>query len=578
MSSADFEASVGDRLGGRWAISWLGFVITAPISLAVLALTAQRMEDVPAWLLIGVCGVGIGGAWSLLLHRTAFRDRALQPVPLTWVIGASVTAALLFVGTALVLGASLDVLNDDVIAVRFIALFVVIAFWGPLLTLTLDSHWRYRVEREALIRQEVQQALASEQERELLKDVRESVLADVNSHVTSANRSLIDQIDRLMEAGASDTSSVAGELRATAESSVRSYSHQLEERARIVHRTPGFISALLNVVRYQPFRPLAVSVVYVITTTPREIAEEGLMTGLGLLVVTVTLIFAIMLWLNRTMRRWPQHHASIFIGGLVLIQAPSFVLAPIRGAVTGQASSMADVAVSAIFGTFVVFATSAFGAWNRTRQQVLAEFRNEVDQETIATLVRSEALAKASREAAIILHGSVQTQLHACALAIEEATRTGNLMEVNRALVQARAVLENPGIDGVSEVSGSLQQLLGARVSQWNGLLNVLVSLDAPTADIQGEMATHVAAVVEEGIANAFHHGSARNVEAVVVDDGDGVVVTVTDDGTGPAGGSPGLGSRLFARGGSPWRLEAVDGGARLNVRVQIRGVRPLSS
>lgn len=552
-------------------MSWQASVISVPLAIAVIALSAQASADALTWLLIAVVAVAVSACWAYLMHRTVFRDRAVRPVALSWVIATTIIIASLYVGTAVILGLLLDVLDVDSAAAQFVSLWIVAVFGGLLLTLVLDSQWRFRVQREELIQQEVQQQLARAQELDVLREIRESVLSEVGQQVKTSSADLMRRIDDLVDAGEADVGSLAQELRDTADRTVRPLSHELADRARRKHRTPGLLAALANIARYQPFRPVAVSIVYLVTGTLREINLHGWTIGVGLLVTSVAFIFAIMLPLNQAMNRWPDHHVSIYLVGLLLIQAPTVLLTPLREQVTGEVITVGSLVVTALFGSIVVVGTSAFGSWNRTRKEVIADFRSEVDEETIATLARGEAVARATRDAALVLHGSVQTQLHAAAMALEEATRSGDLGEVNRALVRARAVLEEPGIELMDKSSSTLEELLDARVTQWNGLLGVTLTVGEPAASLQGEVAAHVAAVVEEGIANAFHHGSARHVDVVVGEDADGLVITVVDDGTGPVGGSPGLGSRLFSAGGAPWRLEGVEGGSRLVVRVMPR-------
>ncbi len=549
-------------------MSWQAAAITVPLAIGVIALAAQAANDVLTWFLIAVTAVAVSAAWTYLMHRTVFRNRAITPVAMPWVIATELIVGLLYVGTAVTLGLSLNLLSPGAAASQFIPLFLIVVIGGPLLTLILDSQWRFRVQRDILIQQSVQQQLASVQELDVMRDIRASVHGEVGQQLQTSGAALIRRIDELADAGEADVGGLASELRDAADRTVRPLSHELEDRARRRHRTPGFWPALANIVRYQPFRPFAVSIVYLITGTPREVNLHGWTIGLGLLVVTVAFIFAIMTPLNQAMDRWPAHRASIYLVGLVLIQVPTVLLTPIREQVTGETTTVGSLVVTAVFGTFVVIATSSFGSWNRTRREVIADFQREVDAGTIATLARSEALAKATMDAAMVLHGSVQSQLHACAMIIEEAARKGDMVEVNRALMQARAILEKP----LPPIERSDSQSLADRVTQiahaWMGLLAVRVDIDPAAADREGPLADHLVSIVEEGIANAVHHGHATEVVVSIESAVHNLVVTILDNGDGPSGGSPGLGSTILGRYGTRWNLEAVEDGARLVVRV----------
>ena len=91
---------------------------------------------------------------------------------------------------------------------------------------------------------------------------------------------------------------------------------------------------------------------------------------------------------------------------------------------------------------------------------------------------------------------------------------------------------------------------------------------DDVASDLPAEVARDVGRVVEEGLGNAVRHGGATSV-AVHVRRSDGeVVVEVEDDGRGPTGGPPGLGSSLLDSVSRTWELHALPTGARLTVRI----------
>lgn len=577
MSSADPEASIAERLGGPWAISWQGFAITAPLAVLILLVGSRTPVDALTWGLIGLMAVAVGGAGTYVMHRTLFRDRGRYPVPLHRVVIWSLTASALYVGTAVALGLWWGVIAPASIPVQFIPLYAVTVAWGLLLALVLDSQWRFRVQREALVQQAVQQQLAGVQGLEFLRDVRESVRREVHAHILESSQPLIERIDQMVASGEADVGELADELRVSAESTVRPLSHELERRARQSHRLPGLGTALGNIIRHQPFRPLAVSVIYAITTTPREVSDFGVAVGLGALVVTVTFIFVIMSALNSAMARWPDAHARIFIGGLVLLQLPTIMLSPLRTLLTGERVTAADLMVSIFFGTFIVLATSAFGSWNRTRRQMLADFRREVDIDTISTMARSYVLSEATMDAALVLHGTVQSQLHACALSIENAARKGDLVEVNRSLVHARALLEHPELGALATEKMGLVEAVNAQVEQWRGLLDVAVEIDPQCDVVQGLDVPHVAHVIEEAIANAFHHGTARLVRIGVDVRESTLVVTVMDDGAGPTRGPAGLGSRLFEKFDACWSLKGAPAGQGAVLSIEMPMVREFS-
>ena len=80
--------------------------------------------------------------------------------------------------------------------------------------------------------------------------------------------------------------------------------------------------------------------------------------------------------------------------------------------------------------------------------------------------------------------------------------------------------------------------------------------------------------VVREAITNAHRHGAASAISIELENAPEGVELIISDNGYGPRGGEPGLGSALLdGLAGASWRLETgVPTGATLRVSL---GVAP---
>ena len=88
--------------------------------------------------------------------------------------------------------------------------------------------------------------------------------------------------------------------------------------------------------------------------------------------------------------------------------------------------------------------------------------------------------------------------------------------------------------------------------------------------DTAPAMAETVGRIVEEGISNAIRHGRATRIEIVVTVASGACNVELTDNGIGPGGGKPGIGSALLHQSsGGAWALTALAQGARLEVAVR---------
>lgn len=560
------------RLGGRGRILWQAYAITAPIAVVVLvAGTTRSWSDIPLWFVIGVIAAIITGGWMTLAHRLFMQGRPTESSPLLPMTVNTAIAIAVFVAIAAALGVAFGVPVGDGPMVRVVPTIIAGTLWTIVIVRMLEARWRFGEERDVLVERAVQQQLATLQEAEVVDRIRESLRGEIVDHLTEVRAGIEDHLASTSR-DSGGIESVAAELREAAQHAVRPLSHELAARTERAYPRPGIRSVLRNIVERQPFRPLAVSIVYVVTTAPREIEEGGWFAGLAVVAVTIALIFATMGAANWSMRRWPTHHAALFFAGIVVIQAPSLLLPPVYAGITGTAVDWAEQFVSVGFGVLIIVVTSGFGSLRASREDLLRTFETEVNDDEIAMLARSRVLAEAARDAAQVLHGPIQTKLVACAMAIDHAALIGDVVGVNQALVQARAILEQPLPELRTSVDVRVDEQVERKAALWRGLVDVTVDVDPNVADLNGQLADDVGAVIEEGVANAIQHGSATRVDIEIGRVNDELVIHITDNGAGLMTGAPGLGTRLLDQVASGWRLEAHDEGACLTVTMPISG------
>ena len=201
------------------------------------------------------------------------------------------------------------------------------------------------------------------------------------------------------------------------------------------------------------------------------------------------------------------------------------------------------------------------------RDDVARTFQSDIDRELIESMAASRQVAQLARESARILHGTVQTRLIACAVAIERASETRDADAFHEALREAQAVLAQPAINTTPD-SSSLIEEVQRKVQLWSGLCDITVDVDAMLAEIQGRFARDVGRVVEEGLSNAIRHGNATSIQVRVSRSNSSVNVEVDDNGIGPRRGLPGLGSSLLDSVSPDWHLSELPVGARLSVEL----------
>ncbi|MGQ7296291.1 sensor histidine kinase [Quadrisphaera sp. KR29] len=205
------------------------------------------------------------------------------------------------------------------------------------------------------------------------------------------------------------------------------------------------------------------------------------------------------------------------------------------------------------------------------RERMAAEIHDTLAQGFLSIV----ALAQAARD------GETRERLE-----LIEATARANLAEA-RAIVAAQAPPDLAASEPEARLVGALQRL-AARTTAQEG---TAVDLDLPARlpPLAPEAEVVLLRAAQEGLANARRHGAATRAALALAVDVEGVELTVTDDGTGLAGGGPAGGGRadaghgprtgyglaaMAARaaqvGGSAALEQRADGGAGCVLRVRV--------
>jgi signal transduction histidine kinase len=422
-------------------------------------------------------------------------------------------------------------------------------WWGPTLSYFMDLREQWANEREALVAEYVRVELASMQQGELVHRLQEELDAEVEheltpakTHLHSLRREFQDGYSNDSGTRTTDWDAAARLLRGTAEHSVRPLSRKLLHQEQTTYPMMRWWMVLVNVVQSQPFRPLPFAVIDILGTFSAQIRTFGLMRGLLLLFGGLAWTILLMTIANAFMRRFPHRHSAIFIGAIIALQSTVFLRGHFRELWVPGSAEASWTITQIVAGIVVIFVTSGFGAWWSQRLAARDIVRDEIRIDRVRAMARSQQIAILARETSQVLHGSVQTRLVSCAMGIEQASATGNVELLSAALTEAIAVLDRPEEESVQ--TGSLADEVSRKLALWDGLCAFTVTLDPAAFTAPPNSSIVIGRVVEEGIANAIRHGKASEIEVGVARiDGETIQVVVSDNGRGPGGGTPGLGS-----------------------------------
>lgn len=344
-------------------------------------------------------------------------------------------------------------------------------------------------------------------------------------------------------------------LRELVEKRVRPLSHSLYANLEKTYPSFELLSLLKSALRKPP-PGLWVASVHVVAI-PQTITLIG--WQLGLLHATITMLC---LGLFFTLGFQITQKLRILNPATFVVQASlsGYLSVTIANFLTGSqvmAETTLDIAAALwYFNTAVLFAGASYarGVAEKNRADLLM-LRASGDSKPIS-------LEKSRRDFANQLHGEVQSRM--LTLLLKAESDPGLKKDI--ALRELETVAELLGRKSASEpmdIRSGLEKLR----KQWVGILDLEVLVSEET--VGNNASDSLLPVIEQAIVNASRHGLADKVSVKLSESGGRLVLIVQDNGIGPVGGKPGLGSLLFSSTASSWSLNlAPEGGSLLRLEV----------
>ena len=529
MHAPAHEASWRQDIGGRWAVSWQGFVVLALAGLALLA--ANGPGSFANWVIMGAASTAAMGAVFAVAHVTVLRHRRVRPAPVSWVVATGVAAGLArgVVVAALAADLGAELLRSGPFAVT--ASVLVLAVATPGLALVFARAARARARHAAL---EVR--LAALREREMDRDqlttaITHAAYAEAIAALEDARRGLTAPVGEMTT---EDRLAVAAQLRATVDDTLRPLSRRLHGALRDDPPPRGVLGIPWAGIRSFPIMPITSGLVLAVITLPMAVNPvSAVMVGFVAWVVLAGVV--------AVARRyaWAASHRVVLAMGIMVMVGAALGVG--SRAATGNPAGWQVALATAVVAPLVVLLVSAAGSVVRGEREATALLLQQVREREVEARAADRDIARATRDLAQYVHGTMQSRLLSIAFAVEQAARAGDDREFRDALRAARAALDD--LPPPSAPAPDLRAALDGIADVWRGFVDVVVTIDPTAAQLSRAAVADVARVGEEAVSNAHKHGGARRVWiGVAVADGC-VTVQVTDDGTGPSAGVPGMGA-----------------------------------
>lgn len=560
-------SSLRSRLGGQWFGSWTMWLICMAFGLLLLAselLAAQSATLLVRWLLVWAITTTLSALIMMILHRTLLSRRYVSPLPIAGAIALSAGFGLFYSVTLWITSLSLQLTGIAPWPLRVIVITAIATWLIPVITVALATIAASRHQRHSDLQALVQLEIVRLKELSLVLELRSEVREEVSRALNPVRERLDIALSQLAESSPIDDSEIARSLRTSATASVRTLSHDLWNSAEAKYPRTPWERILVATVTTQPLRTWIIVICVILADGIFTTIRHGA-AGLTYAVVTTVSIGLICTGANALMRIRPRWHALWFGIGVCGLVVLDVIASLSRRTVLGESVSSVTIVVAALVTILIVFVTSAFGTWTSEQDHVRGAFRADVDVNLIEELARSVELASIARDASLVLHGTVQTRLVACAMAIERSQDRSELVE---ALTQALDSLHNP-LPERSRSANSVQSEVSRKVALWGDLCTFHITVDCR---VEGRVDSFIVGrIVEEGVTNSIRHGAASTID-VSVDAVDSVaIIEISDDGVGPLKGRAGLGSALLQQAcAGEWILTQSAGRTRLTAQLPL--------
>ena len=389
-------------------------------------------------------------------------------------------------------------------------------------------------------------------------------MAEINSQPRDYPGLLLDFLENFKDRLGSQKKVASGgvlanEIRGLVNSVLRPLSHELWNPQS--QRLPSFqMSELLKSAlrKHVYFWPLVVPISLITSLAP-VLQFRGLILGSIFLAAKAGILLVVFFLASKVATRTFTQSLLLFTFSIALVGLLNFFL----NRSTSSGAGDLEIQYWILTQVWIVIVSVTTGVARAMAQEgryldmaysdwISAQVDQSSPQSAIA-LIEDRQLAK-------YLHGSVQTKLSNLATYLEQSSdqivQESDLRRIDEAISEALSEFHSRKVKTVEEAMLRLED-------DWGGLIQLAFFLeDVP---MPAALVDLMLQVINEGVANAYRHGRATRVTVTL---GSDFMLTLIDDGQGPADVKPGLGSALFNSISTEWSLTRISAGTSLQLKL----------
>jgi signal transduction histidine kinase len=559
---------------GEKTLSQTAFLAFVPVGILGVAIiipvekvTASQRFD---WFLVGVIAQAVLAITILIFNWIYFRFIKGAKFSVAYIFFALFTSGALR-GIAIGQAAPIFDLADPIApAVRAINSGITVIIWMGIIGLMLEAQSSYVREYQDLYQRFLMLKSGRLPDGRALNSGRLSEIAEQVAQMTSPVRTKLAKLSEGSFTDAQVREAVA-DLQQVVKEQIRPLSHRLW-----FDRTSHLLKFKLSNLLLDAFKTDETPILFFTALTTFSIFV-GTTVSMGVNIgAVISLIFGMTIYMLFTLEKLLLKIEKInskFIHPIFLI-----LVATIPLLLTHVYFNLSEIAYWGLYSNVgvagSVFLTAIFTTMLSQslidRAKIIDILTTQITSGYVEEHLQAIARMTEDSEIASYLHSSLQSELTAVALKLDQAAKSGNRDEVKSIIQYAQIVIERDLTVNFHAGEHSPLERINALLDAWRGIADIKIDLQKIEL-CETQVLTDISQVIEEAVSDAVRFGNANLISISGDASPDHYYFKVTDNGKSKPQGGSGLGTILLDEiAPNLWRREFALEGTNLEVWIPL--------
>ena len=566
--------SLFKRVTGEKTLSQTAFLAFVPVGILGVAIvipvekvTASQRFD---WFLVGVIAQGVLAVAILIFNKIYFRFIKGAKFSVAYIFFALFTSGALR-GIAIGQAAPIfDLADPTAPTVRAINSGITVIIWMGIIGLMLEAQSSYVREYQDLYQRFLMLKSGRLPDGRALNSGRLSEIAEQVAQMTSPVRTKLAKLSEGSFTDAQVREAVA-DLQQVVKEQIRPLSHRLW-----FDRTSHLLKFKLSNLLLDAFKTDETPILFFTALTTFSIfvgttVSMGINKG-----AVISLIFGMTIYMLFTLEKLLlkiEIIKSKFIHPIFLI-----LIATVPLLLTHVYFNLSEISYWGLYSNVgvagSVFLTAIFTTMLSQslidRAKIIDILTTQITSGYVEEHLQAIARMTEDSEIASYLHSSLQSELTAVALKLDQAAKSGNRDEVKSIIQYAQIVIERDLTVNFHAGEHSPLERINALLDAWRGIADIKIDLQKIEL-CETQVLTDISQVIEEAVSDAVRFGNANLISISGDASPDHYYFKVTDNGKSKPQVGSGLGTILLDEiAPNLWRREFALEGTNLEVWIPL--------